>query len=121
VKLPLELMKKAAEHAEACKISPERYVAQALEQTFASEIIDRPQDEVVAEELVETIRARVAEENVSLPKFIRGMLRHALRGHDFSRIHFYRDGSGDAYNVDVLTKIHEQSMAELTTVRKYAR
>jgi hypothetical protein len=64
---------------------------------------------------METIRAR-AEENVSLPQFIRGMLRHALRGHDISRIHFYRDGFGDAYNVDVPDKMLAESDAGLTAV-----
>jgi hypothetical protein len=67
-------------------------------------------------------RARVLakEENVSLPKYLMGMLRHAVLGHDLSKIHFYQDGSGDTYNEDVLDKIHEEmeveSKAGLTTV-----
>jgi hypothetical protein len=65
-------------------------------------------------------RALAKEENVSLPKYLLGMLRHALRGHDLSKIHFYQDGSGDTYNVDVLQKLideaHAESAAGLTTV-----
>ncbi|MDR2628438.1 MAG: hypothetical protein LBC30_00330 [Puniceicoccales bacterium] len=59
-------------------------------------------------------RARVLakEENVSLPKYLAGMLKHAVRGHDLSKIHFYQDGSGDTYNEDVLDRIAEQSDAE---------
>jgi hypothetical protein len=58
-------------------------------------------------------RALAKEENVSLPKYLLGMLRHALRGHDLSKIHFYQDGSGDTYNVDVLEKIFQEAHAEL--------
>jgi hypothetical protein len=67
-------------------------------------------------------RARVLakEENVSLPKYLLGMLRHALRGHDLSKIHFYQDGSGDTYNTDVLQKLideaHAESAVGLTTI-----
>jgi hypothetical protein len=65
-------------------------------------------------------RAAAAEEHVSLPKYLAGMLRHAIRGHDLSKVHFYQDGTGDTYNTDVLDKIAEQSDAEseakLTTV-----
>jgi hypothetical protein len=65
-------------------------------------------------------RALAKEENVSLPKYLLGMLRHALRGHDLSKIHFYQDGSGDTYNVDVIDKafkqMEEDSKAGLTTI-----
>jgi hypothetical protein len=67
-------------------------------------------------------RALAKEENVSLPKYLAGMLKHAVRGHDLSKIHFYQDGSGDTYNVDVLEKIfkeaHAESAAGLTTICK---
>jgi hypothetical protein len=67
-------------------------------------------------------RALAKEENVSLPKYLMGMLRHAVLGHDLAKIHFYQDGSGDTYNEDVLDKIHEEMEAEskagLTTVCK---
>ncbi|MDR1173622.1 MAG: hypothetical protein LBK24_02400 [Puniceicoccales bacterium] len=62
------------------------------------------------------------EENVSLSQYLAGMLKHALRGHDLSKIHFYQDGSGDTYNTDVLDEIARQSDVEsaagLTTVCK---
>jgi hypothetical protein len=65
-------------------------------------------------------RELAREENVSLLKYIGGMLRHALRGHDLSKIHFYQDGSGDTYNEDDLDRMHEEALAEsaagLTTV-----
>jgi hypothetical protein len=65
-------------------------------------------------------RALAKEEKVSLPKYLIGMLRHSLRGHDLSKIHFYQDGSGDTYNEDVLDRMHEETLAEsaagLTTI-----
>jgi hypothetical protein len=57
VKLPIELMKKAAERAKARRIPPEQYVAQALEQTLASETLDQPQSKMVAEEFAEKFLA----------------------------------------------------------------
>ncbi|MDR1528775.1 MAG: hypothetical protein LBS22_04310 [Puniceicoccales bacterium] len=57
-------------------------------------------------------RALAKEENVSLPKYLIGMLRHSLRGHDLSKIHFYQDGSGDTYNEDVIDKLVEEAHAE---------
>jgi hypothetical protein len=57
-------------------------------------------------------RALAKEENVSLPKYLAGMLKHVIRGHDLSKIHFYQDGSGDTYNEDVLDRIHEETLAE---------
>ncbi|MDR1890634.1 MAG: hypothetical protein LBQ23_00405 [Puniceicoccales bacterium] len=58
-------------------------------------------------------RARVlaAEEHVSLPKYLAGMLKHALRGHDLSKVRFYQDGSGDTYYEPVLDKLYEETMA----------
>jgi hypothetical protein len=53
------------------------------------------------------------EENVSLLKYLLGMLWHATRGHDLSKIHFYQDGSGDTYNVDVIQKLIDEAHAEL--------
>jgi hypothetical protein len=58
------------------------------------------------------IRAKAKEENVTIVQYLAAMLRHALKGHDLSKIHFYQDGSGQTYNVDVLEKIHEETMAE---------
>ena len=52
------------------------------------------------------------EENVSLPKYLAGMLKHAIRGHDLSKIHFYQDGSGDTYNVDVIQKLIDEAHAD---------
>ncbi|MDR2603556.1 MAG: hypothetical protein LBC11_03285 [Puniceicoccales bacterium] len=65
-------------------------------------------------------RALAKEENVSLPKYLAGMLKHALRGDNLANVHFFQDGSGDTYNTDDLDRIAEQSDAEsaagLTTV-----
>ncbi|MDR2628829.1 MAG: hypothetical protein LBC30_02465 [Puniceicoccales bacterium] len=65
-------------------------------------------------------RALAKEENVSLPKYLAGMLKHAVRGHDLSKIHFYQDGSGDTYDVEEVRRTHEETLAEsaagLTTV-----
>jgi RNA-binding protein YhbY len=52
------------------------------------------------------------KENVSLLQYIGSMLKHALRGHDLSKIHFYQDGSGDTYNEEVLDEMARQSDAE---------
>jgi hypothetical protein len=57
-------------------------------------------------------RALAKEENVSLPKYLAGMLKHAIRGHDLSKIHFYQDGSGDTYNVEEVRRTHEETLAE---------
>jgi hypothetical protein len=47
-------------------------------------------------------------------------MKHALRGHDLSKIHFYQDGSGDTYNVEFIDKafkqMEEDSKAGLTMV-----
>jgi hypothetical protein len=62
------------------------------------------------------------KEKVSLLQYIGGMLKHALRGHDLSKIHFYQDGSGDTYNVEFIDKafkqMEEDSKAGLTTICK---
>jgi hypothetical protein len=57
-------------------------------------------------------RALAKEEKVSLPKYLIGMLRHSLRGHDLAHVHFYQDGSGDTYNTDDLDEIARQSDAD---------
>jgi hypothetical protein len=48
------------------------------------------------------------------------MPKHALRGHDLSKVHFYQDGSGDNYSEPVLDQLYDETMAEsvagLTTV-----
>ncbi|MDR1890632.1 MAG: hypothetical protein LBQ23_00395 [Puniceicoccales bacterium] len=65
-------------------------------------------------------RALAAEEHVSLPKYLAGMLRHAIRGDNLANIHFYQDGSGDTYDVEEVRRTHEETLAEsaagLTTV-----
>jgi hypothetical protein len=65
-------------------------------------------------------RMLAKEENVSLPKYLAGIIKHMLLGHDLSKIHFYQDGSGDTYNVDVIQKLideaHAESAAGLTVV-----
>jgi hypothetical protein len=61
---------------------------------------------------LKTARTLAKEENVSLPKYLLGMLRHALRGHDLSKIHFYQDGSGDTYDVDALQKLIDEAHAD---------
>jgi hypothetical protein len=79
-----------------------------------------PEEEDTPTSFLKRARALAKEENVSLPKYLMGMLRHAIRGHDLSKIHFYQDGSGDTYNVDVIDRIHEETLVEseagLTTV-----
>jgi hypothetical protein len=57
------------------------------------------------------IRVKAKEENVTIAQYLAGMLRHALKGHDLSKIHFYQDGSGQTYNVDVLEKMFAESDA----------
>ncbi|MDR1255525.1 MAG: hypothetical protein LBJ94_01170 [Puniceicoccales bacterium] len=58
------------------------------------------------------IRAKAKEENVTIVQYLAAMLRHALKGHDLSKIHFYQDGSGQTYNVDFLDEMLAQSDAE---------
>ncbi|MDR1890630.1 MAG: hypothetical protein LBQ23_00385 [Puniceicoccales bacterium] len=57
-------------------------------------------------------RALAAEEHVSLPKYLAGMLRHAIRGDNLANIHFYQDGSGDTYDVEEVRRTHEETLAE---------
>jgi hypothetical protein len=57
-------------------------------------------------------RALAKEEKVSLPKYLIGMLRHALRGDNLANVHFYQDGSGDTYNTDDLDRMHEETLAD---------
>ena len=62
--------------------------------------------------LLRSIRARAAEENVTLEQYLSAMFWHALKGHDLSKIHFYQDGSGDTYDLDEVARTHEQAMAD---------
>jgi hypothetical protein len=68
------------------------------------------------------LQALADEENVSLPQYLAGMLRHSLRGDNLAHVHFFQDGSGDTYNTDDLDEIARQSDAEsaagLTTICK---
>jgi hypothetical protein len=59
-------------------------------------------------------RARVLakEENVSLPKYLAGMIKHILRDDNLAHVHFFQDGSGDTYNTDDLDKMHEKTLAD---------
>jgi hypothetical protein len=41
------------------------------------------------EEFLAHARVLAAEGHVSLPKYLVAMLRHAMKGHDLSKIHFY--------------------------------
>jgi hypothetical protein len=52
------------------------------------------------------------EENVSLPQYLAGMLRHSLRGDNLANVHFFQDGSGDTYNTDDLDKMHEEALVD---------
>ncbi|MDR1255523.1 MAG: hypothetical protein LBJ94_01160 [Puniceicoccales bacterium] len=65
------------------------------------------------------IRAKAKEENVTIAQYLAGMLRHALKGHDLSKIHFYQDGSGQTYNLDVLDEIQQESDADFAAGRGY--
>jgi hypothetical protein len=44
-------------------------------------------------------KARAADEHISLPKYLAGMLRHASRGENLANTHVYLDGSDDTYRV----------------------
>jgi hypothetical protein len=57
-------------------------------------------------------RALAKEENVSLPKYLAGMLKHAVRGDNLANVHFFQDGSGDTYNTDDLDRMHEEALAD---------
>jgi hypothetical protein len=50
-------VKKAAERARVRRISPEQYIAQALEQVLASEVTGHSQSKVNAEEFAEKFLA----------------------------------------------------------------
>jgi hypothetical protein len=79
--------------------------------TFPLFSLSNDEDDTPAS-LLKRARALAKEENVSLPKYLMGMLRHAIRGHDLSKIHFYQDGSGDTYNEDVIDKLVEEALAD---------
>lgn len=57
-------------------------------------------------------RTLAKEENISLPKYLVGMIWHTLHGYDLSKIHFYQDGSGDTYNVEFIDKAFKQMEAD---------
>jgi hypothetical protein len=71
-----------------------------------------PEEEDTPASFLKRARANAKEENVSLPKYLAGMLKHAVRGHDLSKIHFYQDGSGDTYDVEEVRRTHEETLAE---------
>jgi hypothetical protein len=56
--------------------------------------------------------AQAAEEHISLSKYLAPKLKHGLRGHDLSRIHFSQDGSGDTYYEPILDRLYDETMAE---------
>jgi toxin YoeB len=57
-------------------------------------------------------RAAAADEHISFLKYLAGMLKHALRGHDLSKIHFYPDDSGDTDYESVLDKRYDETIVE---------
>jgi hypothetical protein len=59
-----------------------------------------------------SLQALADEEKVSLPKYLLGMLKHAIRGDNLANVHFFHDGSGDTYNTDDLDKMHEEALAD---------
>jgi hypothetical protein len=59
-----------------------------------------------------SLQALADEEKVSLPKYLLGMLKHAIRGDNLANVHFFQDGSGDTYNTDDLDRMHEEFEAE---------
>jgi hypothetical protein len=82
-------------------------------------LFDIPEEEDTPTSFLKRARANAKEENVSLPKYLAGMLKHAIRGHDLAKIHFYQDGSGDTYDVDVLEKIFEEAHVESAAGQSY--
>jgi hypothetical protein len=65
------------------------------------------------------IRAKAKEENVTIAQYLAAMLRHALKGHDLSKIHFYQDGSGLTYNVDFIEESFRQAEEDIAAGRGY--
>jgi hypothetical protein len=67
-----------------------------------------------------SLQALADEEKVSLPKYLLGMLKHAVKGDNLANVHFFQDGSGDTYNTDDLDRMHKEFEAEskagLTTI-----
>jgi hypothetical protein len=57
-------------------------------------------------------QALADEEHVSIAQYLAGMMKHIFLGHDLSKIHFYQDGSGDTYNVDVIQKLIDEAHAD---------
>jgi hypothetical protein len=57
-------------------------------------------------------RALATEGYVSIPKYLAGLLRDAVRGDDLAKIHFYQDGSGDTYDVEEIRGRHEETVTE---------
>jgi hypothetical protein len=65
-----------------------------------------------ADDSLAKLQALADEENVSLPKYLLGMLKHAVRGDNLANVHFFQDGSGDTYNTDDLDRMHEEALAD---------
>jgi hypothetical protein len=63
-------------------------------------------------DVVPQLQAGALEEHVSILQYITGIIKHFACGDDHSRIHFYQDGSGDAHNEDVPSKIDEETMGD---------
>ncbi|MDR0693414.1 MAG: hypothetical protein LBF49_02465 [Puniceicoccales bacterium] len=57
-------------------------------------------------------RALAKEENISLPKYLMGMIWHSVHGHNLSKIHFYQDGSGDTYDIEFIGEVFRQMEAD---------
>jgi hypothetical protein len=57
-------------------------------------------------------RALDAEKYVSLPKFLVGMLFHAICRDNLGTIHFSQDDSGDTSDVEEVRQTQEETLAE---------
>jgi hypothetical protein len=70
------------------------------------------EDENTPTGFLKRAQALAKEENVSLPKYLMGMLKHAVRGDNLANVHFFQDGSGYTYNTDDLDRMHEEALAD---------
>jgi hypothetical protein len=70
------------------------------------------EDDDTPASLLKRARVLAKEENVSLPKYLAGMLKHAVRGDNLAHVHFFQDGSGDTYSEDDLDRMHKEALAD---------
>jgi hypothetical protein len=57
-------------------------------------------------------RALGAEEYISLPKLLSGMLLHAICRDNLGTIHFYQDDSRDSSDVEGVRQTNDETLAE---------